>query len=107
MILGYERSLKILNIESLQDRRERLSLNFAKKCLNHEKFSEMFPKNLSKIKSRGKERYHVNMAKTERYKHSAMPFLQRKLNESLKVEKEQLKALLRVNCVSNVDSITY
>ena len=104
---GYERSLKILNIESLQDRRERLSLNFAKKCLNHEKFSEMFPKNLSKIKSRGKERYHVNMANTERYKHSAMPFLQRKLNESLKVEKEQLKALLRVNCVSNVDSITY
>ena len=37
---GYERSLKIRKLESLQDRRERLSLRFAKKCLNHEKFSD-------------------------------------------------------------------
>ncbi len=80
---GYERSLKVLKIESLVDRRERLSLNFAKKCLNHVKFSDMFPKNTSKIRSRGKEKFHVNMANTERYKHSAMPFLQRKLNENL------------------------
>ena len=28
-------------------------------------------------------------------------------NEKLKVEKKQLAALLQVNCVSNVDSITY
>ena len=67
----------------------------------------MFPKNTSKIRSRGKEKFHVNMANTERYRHSAMPFLQRKLNENFKVEKKQLTALLRVNCVSNVDSITY
>ena len=104
---GYQRSLKVLKIESLVDRRERLSLSFAKKCLNHDKFSDMFPKNNSKIRSRGKEKFHVNMANTERYRHSAMPFLQRKLNENFKVEKKQLTALLRVNCVSNVDSITY
>ena len=63
----------------------------------------------SKIRSRGKEKFHVNMAntETERYKHSAKPFLQMKLNENLKVEKKQLAALLRVICVSNVDSITY
>ena len=103
---GYERSLKIRKLESLQDRRERLSLNFAKKCLNHEKFSDMFPKNKSTIRSRVKEKYHVNMAFTERYKHSAIPFLQRKLNDSAKIENKQLRALLQVNCVSNVDSIT-
>ena len=49
---GYQRSLKVLKIESLVDRRERLSLSFAKKCLNHDKFSNMFPKNTSKIRSR-------------------------------------------------------
>ena len=104
---GYERSLKMLKIESLQDRRERLSLRFAKKCLNHEKFSDMFPKNQSTFKSRRKEMYHVNMANREIYKRSSIPFLQRKLNENLQVEKQQLNSLLRVNCVSNVDSITY
>ena len=97
---------KFGKLKSLQDRRERLSLNFAKKCLNHEKFSDMFPKKKSKIRSRVKEKYHVNMALTERYKHSAIPFLQRKLNDSSKIENQQLRDLLQVNCVSNVDSIT-
>ena len=53
--LGYEKSLKTLKMEKLHDRRERLSLNFAKKCVKHEKFSDMFPKNLSnstKIRNR-------------------------------------------------------
>ena len=104
--VGYEKSLKILKIESLQDRRERLSLRFAQKCLKHEKFSDMFPKNQSTFSSRNKEKYHVNMALRERYRHSSIPFLQRKLNENLQMEKKQLRALLRVNCVSNVDSIT-
>ena len=82
-------------------------MGFAKKCLNHEKFSDMFPKNQSTFKSRKKEKYHVNMANREIYKRSSIPFLQRKLNENLQVEKQQLNSLLRVNCVSNVDSITY
>ena len=34
-------------------------------------------------------------------------FLQRKLNESAKSERKQLKTLLRVNCVSYVDPITF
>ena len=33
--------------------------------------------------------------------------LQRKLNESVKKERRQLKALLQVNCVSHVDPITF
>ena len=99
-------SLKILKIESLHDRRERLGLRFAQKCLKHEKFSDMFPKSQSTFRSRNKEKYHVNMANRERYKHSSIPFLQRKLNENSQMEKNQLRVLLRVNCVSNVDSIT-
>ena len=106
---GYEKSLKILKMEKLQERRERLSLSSAQKCLKHEKLSNMFPKsiNMSTIRMRVKEQYHVNKAKTERYRNSAIPFLQRKLNESAKDQKKQLKALLQVNCVSHVDPITF
>ena len=87
----YEKSLKILKMDKLQ---ERLSLSFAKKCLKHEKFSNMFPKNLSDatMKVRNREKYVVNQARTERFKNSSIPFLQRKLNESAKQERKQLKA---------------
>ena len=95
-------------MEKLHDRRERLSLNFAKKCLKHEKFSDLFPRNLSNsTKIRNREEYYVNHSKTERFKNSSIPFLQRKLNESSKNERKQLKALLQVNCVSHVDPITF
>ena len=95
-------------METLYERIERLGLNFAKKCLKNKKFSDMFPNNLnlSNISVRNKERYHVNRANTERYKHSAIPYLQRKLNESNKIERKRLRALLQVNCVSYVDPIT-
>ena len=106
---GYEKSLKMLKMEKLHERRERLSLSFAKKCLKHERFSDMFPKNVngSNIKIRNRESYYVKQAKTERFKNSSIPFLQRKLNENAKNERKQLKALLRVNCVSHVDPITF
>ena len=99
---GYQKSLNILKMESLYDRRERLGLKFAKKCLKQEKMSVMFPKNVSKstVKIRNKELFYVNKANTERYKKSAIPFLQRKLNENSNYEKKQLKSLLQVNCVS-------
>ena len=105
---GYERSLNILNMERLQARRERLSLKFVKKCLKHEKMSDMFPLsgNQSTIRVRNREKFHLNKAFTERYEKSAIPSLQRKLNMSFNTEKRQLKALLQVNCVSHVDPIT-
>ena len=100
---GYEKSLKILKMESLYARRERLSLRFVKKCLNQEKLSSLFPKNMNESAKilRNREVYHVNRASTERYRNSAIPFLQRKLNESINFERKQRKALLQVNCVSN------
>ena len=81
----------------------------AKKCLKHDKFFGMFSKNVSgsMLKTRYREKYFVNQAKTERFKNSSIPFLQRKLNESAKNETKQLKSLLQVNCVSHVDPITY
>ena len=113
-LLSYEdrlycRQVKAKNKKFRSIFRERLSLSFAKKCLKHEKFSSMFPKNLSDttIKIRNREKYFVNQARTERFRNSSIPFLQRKLNESAKQERKQLKALLQVNCVSHVDPITF
>ena len=73
---SYLKSLKILKMESLYDRRERLSLNFAQKCLKQNRLSDMFPKNLnnSNIIVRSKESFLVNHANTERYRKSAIPF---------------------------------
>ena len=108
---GYERSLNILKMESLNERRNNKSLKFAKNTLKQEKVFDMFPKNKqSKFQFRSHEKYVVNRAKTWRYQKSAIPFLQKKLNESVNIERKQQKrlksSLLRVNCVSNVDSIT-
>ena len=68
----------------------------------------MFPKNLnnSNILFRSEESFLMNYANTERYRNSAIPFLQRKLNENKKMEQKRLKAMLQVNCVSYVDPIT-
>ena len=42
--VGYKKSLKKLDLETLNDRREQLCLNFAKSCMKNPKFSDMFPK---------------------------------------------------------------
>ena len=51
---SHERSLNILKIEVCMTGGRDLSLRFAQKYLNHEKFSDMFPKNPLTIRLRGK-----------------------------------------------------
>ena len=46
-----EDGLKFLNIDSLDERREKQALNFAKKCLRNEKLKNMFPSNKRYIKN--------------------------------------------------------
>ena len=84
--LTYTNALEVLALDSLYDRREKLCLLFAKKCLkskNHQ-VSSMFPLNdiQTSMETRASEKYHVNMAKTERYKNSSIPYMQRLLNNS-------------------------
>ena len=68
--ITYQEGLKKLNIEKLDNRREKLCLNFAKKCLTNEKVKHMFPKKISKhlMKKRNIKKYKVNFARTKRYK---------------------------------------
>ena len=80
---GYEMSLEILNMESLNKRRESMALKFVKNGLNNHNFSKVFPLrklNHGMSKRRG-ERYHVNISKTKRCKDSAVPYLQGLLNK--------------------------
>ena len=79
---NYEDALKYLNVDSLNDWRKKFSLRFAKNCIRNEKVRNMFPINLNKTKiTRNPNKYKVNFAKTERYKKSSIPSLQRMLNQ--------------------------
>ena len=74
----YDKALEILNLETLSDRREVLSLKFAKKCLKYDQTREMFPLNTS---DRNRYKYHVQYAKGSRLLFSSIPQLQRALNK--------------------------
>ena len=86
----YETALEILNLESLEERRKNLSLKFALKGKENPTISNLF-----KLKDkehniilRNTEAFNVNKANTERYKNSAIPFMQRLLNEHEKQKQD-------------------
>ena len=80
---NYEDGLKFLNIDDLDERRRKHSLNFAKKCLRNEKVRNMFPVNIKN--TRYHEKYKVNFAKTMRYKKSTIPSLKCYMNMKRKL----------------------
>ena len=79
---SYELALEVLDLESLKERRENLCLQFAKKCLGHEKMKNMFQTNKKThyMETRFAENYEVNHANTERLKNSPIIYMQRLLN---------------------------
>ena len=93
---NYKQALSDLNMESLNKRRENMALKFAKKSLENYHFSKLFPlRDMNHGKSiRNSEKYHVNISKTNRYKHSAIPYLQRLLNKENLEKRLSLKRLL-------------
>ena len=81
---SYGQALTDLNMDTLEVRRRKLCIKFAKSCLKHEKFRSMFPVNKSSHKmdkKHGKNKFFETKCKTERYKKSSIPFMQRILNE--------------------------
>ena len=72
-------------MDSLADRREKMCLKFAKNCLKIDNMKQLFPKYVSKFPmlTRNKFKYVVNRSLTERYRRSAVPDMQRKLNQNL------------------------
>ena len=91
----YEDALKLSRLQSLEDRREQLSLRFVKKSLKNATFTKLFPlKNPKHVMSvRNPLKYMINKANTERYKNSAIPYLQRLLNREHLKRKADFKDL--------------
>ena len=78
----YQTALSITALESLKIRRKDLCLRFAKSCVKSEKNQDMFPIKEKVVNTRPHEKYYVTPAKTCRLANSAIPYLQRLLNEN-------------------------
>ena len=78
---NYESALNTLNLNDLKTRRDYLCKKFAIKCTENEKTKKMFKLN-SKINKnlRTREKYYIEFARTETYKRSTLPEMQRLLN---------------------------
>ena len=81
--ISYKKSLDILGIQTLKDRRKELCLRFAKKSLRNSKLKNMFPLNEKqhKLLTRKPEKYKVEYARLERFKKSPIIYMQKLLNE--------------------------
>ena len=77
----YESALNLTGLQTLKERRTYLCKQFAIKCTQNEKTREMFPLNPSSLDSRHFEKYFVQHAATSRLRDSAIPYMQRLLNE--------------------------
>ena len=105
----YEHALKVLDLESLYERRSRLCLKFAKKCLKLENFKKLFPVKQTKhnMKKRKIEKFLVKNIATERYKNSAIPAMKKMLNEEEMKLKRAMKNIIvpREHCFNNSISV--
>ena len=78
---SYEQALQISGLQTLVERRKSLCLQFAKKCIKSEHSSDLFPLRKPTANTRNKEKYVVTTAHTSRLAKSAIPRMQRLLNE--------------------------
>ena len=79
-------------MDTLDERRWKLCLKFAKNCLKNEKVKGMFKKktNLHIMKMRNQKSYEERNIRTKRYQKSTIPYLTKLLN----IEDEEKKDLM-------------
>ena len=78
---NYPVALIVTGLQTLSERRTILCKKFAKNCIKNQKMADMFPLNPSNVNTRYKEKYFVQPATTARLANSAIPYMQRLLNE--------------------------
>ena len=80
----YEISLLLLNLDSLTERRNILSLKFAKSGIKNNKLNDLLPltDKIHKMKTRKNEKYKVEFANTQRLKNASIITMQNLLNEN-------------------------
>ena len=76
--ISYTDALTTTNLETLSERRRKLCIKFAKKASKSQAFKDLFPLNTRN----NHEKYQVMFAKTDRFKNSAIPYMQRLLNSN-------------------------
>ena len=76
----------LLNLDTLEKRRQELWLKFAKTGIKNDKLSDLFPMNdkKHKMQTRDDERFQVKLANTNRLKHSSIITMQNMLNDDAK-----------------------
>ena len=74
-------------MEALNERREKLCLNFAQKCIKNPRTRHMFPENIKThdMKTRKENMFQVQNAVSERLKKSPIIFMQNLLNSQGKM----------------------
>ena len=81
---NYENALLTCSLPTLKERRNALSLSFARKCVKNARTSSMFPVNTASYDTRNFEKFVVTKAKGSRLAKSAIPHMQRLLNMNSK-----------------------
>ena len=80
----YNRALAMCNLKSLFSRKEKKTLDFGIKCIKHPRLKKLFPLNPALLEDphpvRNREQFVVNHTRTMAYKNSAIPSIQRRLN---------------------------
>ena len=79
---AYEDCLTRLNLQTLEQRRKLLSLNFAKNSTNHEQLKDLFTEKKNIKNTRNPEKYEVPFSNTERMKNSSIIYMQNLLNSN-------------------------
>ena len=87
----YEHSLNILNFDSLKQRRQFLSLKFAKSGIKYDKLDDLLPtqEKSDNIQTRNQEKYKVNFAHTGRLKKSSIISMQKLSNDHAAKEEKR------------------
>ena len=81
--ISYSNALEKTGLKTLFERRSVLCLKFAKSCLKNQEMKKIFPLNPVNydILTRFREKFKVTQARTERLRNSAVPYMQRLLNQ--------------------------
>ena len=77
---NYEQALQLVELPTLYARRTVLCINFAEQCRTNPKTSDMFPRNQS-TSTRNHEKFCVQFSNNQRPANSAIPYMQRLLNQ--------------------------
>ena len=78
-----EKALLRLNLQSLEEGRKELCLNFANNCIKNGILNDHFKENTNKheMNTRNPEKYEVLFANNDRMRKSSIVFMQQLLNE--------------------------